>query len=222
MKCGLLRRGCSRRVATISGRAARSRSSATRDLGARGMNSALAIAGTTAYVGSRIDNKGVAIVDISDPANPTVVGELGAPDEALAGHVVARAARRRRAESARDPEPAVLADAALAAVRCARRLENLRFFDITDRLHPRLRRRRCRSRGRRRMFSPSPHEFFLWRDPQDPARVIVYLAAPGLVVRDLRRRRPAHRRSCSAGIRIATAASARRREQHPALGLGLR
>jgi hypothetical protein len=40
------------------------------------MNSALAIAGTTAHVGSRIDQKPVAILDIADPANPTVVSEI--------------------------------------------------------------------------------------------------------------------------------------------------
>ena len=34
------------------------------DLGARGMNSALAIAGDTAYVGSRTDNQPILIVDI--------------------------------------------------------------------------------------------------------------------------------------------------------------
>ena len=65
------------------------------DLGARGMNSALAIAGDTAYVGSRIDGKGIAIVDIADPAHPAVVGEIGAPDEGLVGC--------RRASCARYP-----------------------------------------------------------------------------------------------------------------------
>src|SRR5262245_16628001 len=60
------------------------------DLGARGMNSALAIVGDTAYVGSRHDgvmheNAGVLIVDIADPSAPTVVGSIGAPDEALLG-----------------------------------------------------------------------------------------------------------------------------------------
>ena len=107
------------------------------DLGGRGMSSALAIAGTTAYVGSRIDGKGVAILDIADPANPTVVGELGAPDEALAGI----SSRELRA----------VADLNLLVVlnlRCSPDLhgcamgtaeqENIKFYDISDRLHPRL------------------------------------------------------------------------------------
>src|SRR5687767_6685997 len=46
------------------------------DLGARGMNSAIAIAGDTAYIGSRIDNRGIAILDISDPSEPTQIGEI--------------------------------------------------------------------------------------------------------------------------------------------------
>src|SRR5215470_15659778 len=60
------------------------------DLGARGMNAALAVAGSFVYVGSRTEGEthkdtGVMIVDASDPANPTVVGQIGPPDEALLG-----------------------------------------------------------------------------------------------------------------------------------------
>ncbi len=46
------------------------------DLGARGMNAALAVAGDTVYVGSRIDNAGIAILDVSDPQHPMQIGEL--------------------------------------------------------------------------------------------------------------------------------------------------
>ena len=46
------------------------------DLGARGMNAALAVVGSTVYVGSRIDNQPILIVDVADPAQPTVVGEI--------------------------------------------------------------------------------------------------------------------------------------------------
>src|SRR5262249_21860692 len=55
------------------------------DLNARGMNAAIALADDVAYVGSRIDKKGVAIVDISDPTHPSVVGEIGPPDEGVSG-----------------------------------------------------------------------------------------------------------------------------------------
>jgi len=45
------------------------------DLGARGLNSALALAGHCAYVGSRGQGD-IAIVDIADPAHPRTVGSL--------------------------------------------------------------------------------------------------------------------------------------------------
>lgn len=146
------------------------------DLGARGMNSALAIAGTTAYVGSRIDGKPVAILDISDPANPTVVGELGAPDEGLAGI----SSRELRAIDDLNLLVVLNLQCSPDLHGCASGAaegENLKFYDITDWLHPRL--VSTLEFPGSFLAKPSPHEFFLWRDPQDPARVIVYIAAPG-------------------------------------------
>ena len=55
------------------------------DLGARGMNAAIAVAGTTVYVGSRIDSAGIAIVDVADPEHPAVVGEIARPFAKLPG-----------------------------------------------------------------------------------------------------------------------------------------
>src|SRR5689334_13482752 len=46
------------------------------DVGARGMSSAIAIAGDMVYVGSRNDKHGVAAIDIADPSAPTLVGEV--------------------------------------------------------------------------------------------------------------------------------------------------
>jgi hypothetical protein len=101
------------------------------DLGARGMNSALAIYGDTVYVGSRIDNQPVLIVDVSDPAAPAVVGQIGAPDEGLPG----MSSRELR----------VVPDLKLLVVlnlQCSPDLhgcvdtrseqENLKFYDLTD------------------------------------------------------------------------------------------
>src|SRR5215510_3699040 len=55
----------------------------------RGMNAALAVYGNYAYVGSRTDGShadaGVLVVDISNPANPQVVYQIGPPDEGLEG-----------------------------------------------------------------------------------------------------------------------------------------
>ncbi len=142
------------------------------DLGARGMNAALAVAGNTVYVGSRIDNVPVAIVDVSDPASPTVVGEIGPPDEGLSG----MSSRELRAV----PDLNLLV---VLNLKCDPALhgcdpgqaeaENLKFFDITDRLAPELVSTYPIATDR---FHPrSPHEFYLWRDG---ARVLVLLSTP--------------------------------------------
>ena len=140
------------------------------DLGARGMSSALAIAGDTAYVGSRIDGKGIAIVDISDPAQPTVVGEIGAPDEGLLG----MSSRELR----------VLPDHNLLVVlnlNCSPDLhgcqpgeaepENLKVFDITQRRAPVL----VGTYAFARSFHMvrSPHEFYVWNN-------LAFVTVPGV------------------------------------------
>lgn len=143
------------------------------DLGARGMFAAIAVAGDVAYVGSRNDKKGVLVVDISDPTAPAVVGEIGPPDAALP-----RMSPR---------ELRVVPDLNLLVVLnmvcgdeqhgCAAtgvaEAENLRFFDITDRLRPVALSSVPIVGGFR--TTRSPHEFYLWRDG---ARVLVYIAAP--------------------------------------------
>ena len=140
------------------------------DLGARGMNSALAIAGDTAYVSSRIDNKPILIVDISHPDAPAVVGEIGAPNEAQPG----MSSREMRVV----PDQHLLVVLNLACspdlhgctgVRNAP--ENLSFFDISD---PRL----PQFVGRYDFTAPlrggrDPHEFFI-----DGGRA--YVSVPGV------------------------------------------
>ena len=55
----------------------------------RGMNAAPAIYGNYAYIGSRTDGRhgdaGVLVVDISNPANPEVIYQIGPPEEGLVG-----------------------------------------------------------------------------------------------------------------------------------------
>ena len=142
------------------------------DLGARGMNSALAIAGDTAYVGSRNDAHGVAIVDISDPAHPSVVGELGAPDEARSG----MSSRELRAV----PDLNLLVVMNLqcspdlhGCAPIASETENLELYDITDRRAPQL--VGTYPVHGMRFAAKSPHEMFLYRDG---ARVLLYLTTP--------------------------------------------
>ena len=53
------------------------------------MNSALAIYGNYAYVGSRTDGShadaGVLVLDISNPTNPQIVYQIGPPSEGIIG-----------------------------------------------------------------------------------------------------------------------------------------
>jgi hypothetical protein len=145
------------------------------DLGARGMNSAIAIAGNTAYIGSRIDGKPIAIVDISDPSAPAVVGEIGLPFEGLAG----MSSRELRAFGDRLVVMNLQCSPSLhGCASGAGEVENLRFFDITNPREPAV--IGTYTVQGTPQFPRSPHEFFLWRDPNDAARVLVYLAAPGV------------------------------------------
>lgn len=146
------------------------------DLQARGMNSALAIADDVAYVGSRNDVHGIAIVDISDAAHPVQVGEIGAPDEALAG----MSSRELRAV----PDLNLLVVLNLACspalhgcAAVASEGENLKLYDITDRRAPKLA-SVYPIHGTSRFQVRSPHEFFLWRDPARPGRVLAYVTTP--------------------------------------------
>ncbi len=138
------------------------------DLGGRGMNSALAIVGDTAYVGSRIDGQGIAIVDIADPAHPTVVGEVGAPDEGLTG----MSSRELRAV----PDLNLLV---VLNLGCSTDLhgcqpgraetENLKLFDVTNPRAPVLK--------ATYPFSTSgngrdPHEFYVWNH-------LAFVSVPG-------------------------------------------
>lgn len=146
------------------------------DLGARGMNSAIALAGDHVYVGARNDSQPILIVDISDPTRPTIAGELGMPAEGLPG----MSSRELRAVD--DLNLLVVLNLACSpdlhgCTVGGGEIENLKFFDITDRLAPRLvATHQVQGAGFRRR---NPHEFFLWRDPNDPARVLILLAAPG-------------------------------------------
>jgi hypothetical protein len=146
------------------------------DLGARGMNAALAVVGDTVYVGSRTDLQPVLIVDVADPANPQVVGQIGPPDEGLAG----LSSRELRAV----PDLNLLVvlnlqcDPSLHGCGAAAEGETLKLYDITNRRAPVL-------AGTYPVHGSlhlpqSPHEFYLWRDPKNAAHVVLALTAiPG-------------------------------------------
>jgi hypothetical protein len=145
----------------------------------RGMNAALAIKGNYAYVGSRTDAKannangaGVLIVDIKDPSAPEVVGEIGPPDEANPGET----SREMRIW----PEQNLLIVMTLYSncgeIHACSPIEGqdrFSFYDISGKnaAAPKL----------ISTYEPSydPHEFFLWDDPKDPGRALLYISTPG-------------------------------------------
>jgi hypothetical protein len=122
-------------------------------LGARGMNAALSVAGTCAYVGSRSDAAPL-ILDISNPATPAVTGQL-----------------TRHAGSTPRELRAVPALHELVVLNYAisggpNRLDLYRWG--AD----------CRAPalvGTYDFGGSEPHEFYVWRDPKTRARVLAFV-----------------------------------------------
>lgn len=148
------------------------------DLGGRGMNSALAIVGDHVYVGSRTGGNhpdaGIAIVDVSDPFNPEMVGMIGQPDAALP----AISTRELRAIPGKS-QLVVLSFACGQIHDCAGappERDNLRVFDVSDPIAPVL--LGTYFFGGSILDQAKPHEFYLWQDPTDPDRVLVFLSTP--------------------------------------------
>jgi hypothetical protein len=137
---------------------------------ARGDNGPIAISGHCLYAGSRIGRRPgtgpafgtpalppeVLIVDISNPRNPSVVGSV------------------QTLLNATSRELRTIPDANTLIIMNFREVgpdsgtvNNYQLYDITDCRHPVL--KQTISLGEDR-----PHEFFLWRDPREPARFLLY------------------------------------------------
>ena len=146
----------------------------------RGMNAALAIHGDYAYVGSRTDAKannanraGVFVVDISDPAAPEVVHEIGPPNEGNQGET----SREMRVWPERD-----LLIVMNLGSNCSELIhachpqgvqDNFRFYDISG--------EKAAAPELVAEYVPSvnPHEFFLWDDPKRNGRALMFMSTPG-------------------------------------------
>jgi hypothetical protein len=150
----------------------------------RGMNAAIAVHGRYVYVGSRTDgthpNSEVLVVDVADPSKPSIVGRIGRPNEDNVG------------ESSR--ELRVLPDQNLLLIlnhgcselihACANGTQasrnivtsTIRFYDIAgaNGASPKL----VATYTPTRTEAQTPHEFFLWNDPQRPGRKLMYETAP--------------------------------------------
>ena len=154
------------------------------DLGNRGMNSPLAVAGRCAYVGDRSyvakprAGSGIAVVDVANPAKPTRVNTIPArPDTTQ---------RELRADTGLgllvvlDYSPYI--GSALSGGDSYSG-NDLQVYDIS---------KDCR---KPRLVSTydfgvrAPHEFFLWKDVKHPGRVLAYVTTtiygPDLNVVDL-------------------------------------
>jgi hypothetical protein len=139
------------------------------NLGKRGTNSPIAVAGSCVYVGDRYDRNGIAIVDVRNPAKPKQVGTIP------------------RVQNATQRE--LRADAGLGilvvmsySLSTGGAGNTLKTYDIRNCTKPVL--------LSTVDFGPrSPHEFFLWKDAAHPGRALAYVAftlfSPDLMVYDL-------------------------------------
>jgi hypothetical protein len=139
---------------------------------ARGMNAALAVNENYAYIGSRTDgndaansnNAGVMIVDISDPSSPELVNQMGPPNEGLVGE----SSRELRVWRSQDILIVLHTNCGGAgAHECASpSFNNFRFYDISG------------DKGADPeligQLNHNTHEFFLWEDPANPDRALMY------------------------------------------------
>lgn len=147
----------------------------------RGMNAAGGIYDHYMYVGNRTDavgahaaHGGVVVLDIGNPSDPTVVGEIPQPAKLAAGYT----SRELRVW----PEQKMLVviyfgcSAILHACTSGsdtglQPLQHMAFFDLSkDPANPTL----------VANYTPSttPHEMFLWIDPIRPGRALMYWTSP--------------------------------------------
>src|SRR5215510_8262557 len=172
----------------------------------RGMNSQVTIYGHYAYIGNRTDGSstcgfgdprgyltqncphphpGILIDDISNPAHPTSVGEIGLP---FAGQV-GITTRELRVW----PQKKLLM---VMTFRCSSVIHacpvgndttfpfDLKFFDLTDPVHPTFISSYVPTSAAG--LKVKPHEMFLWVDPKNPDRALLWLSTPSVSVNPAR------------------------------------
>ena len=142
----------------------------------RGMNAAPAIYRHYVYVGNRTDGSaghrrpGVQVVDVADPRNPEVVGSIGAPNEGNVGET----SRELRVW----PQQKLLI---VMNFTCSAFIHDcadvpvtstFKFYDISG-----------KNAGNPRLVATyvpeaKPHEMFLWIDPENRDRALLYFSTP--------------------------------------------
>jgi hypothetical protein len=140
----------------------------------RGMNAAMAVHGDYAYIGSRTDggheempHGGVMVVDISNPSDPTL---LGPPFDAMAGE----SSRELRVWRSQDILIVLNTNCGVGDQlhhSTQPSISNFRFYDISgaNASDPEL----------IRQFNVNTHEFFLWEDPRNPERALMFAGSAG-------------------------------------------
>ncbi len=135
----------------------------------RGMNAAIAVHGNYAYIGSRTDGGhvgmpqgGLMVVDISKPSAPKLQGP---PFDAIAGE----SSRELRVWRSQDMLIVLNTNCGVGPTlhHCTQpSISNMRFYDIAgaNAAHPQL----------LRQFDVDTHEFFLWEDPRNPERALIF------------------------------------------------
>jgi hypothetical protein len=167
----------------------------------RGMNAALAIFDHYVYIGNRTDGSnscgdfnatgpvapvlpptnpdgtcthvhpGILVVDIANPASPTVVREFG--NEFVTDANVGQTSRELRVWPAQKLLMVMYFRCSRIIHACPRSAQHfsIRFFDLAaNPLNPPL----------IATYTPSqlPHEMYLWIDPKDPGRALLWLSTP--------------------------------------------
>jgi hypothetical protein len=139
----------------------------------RGMNAAIAVHEDYAYIGSRTDgghggpHGGIMVVDISDPSDPDL---RGMPFDAKAGE----SSRELRVWRSQDVLIVLNTNCGVGdrLHHCTEdSISNIRFYDIGG--------RNAKQPELLNEFKVDTHEFFLWEDPKDPDRALIFAGNAG-------------------------------------------
>ena len=155
----------------------------------RGENAAMANYDHYMYIGSRSDgthlHSGVEVVDIADPSNPVVVNEIPIPTELTAGYTSRelRVWPQQKVLMVLYFGCSALIHACVSASDTGEQpLTRINFFDLANPAAPAL----------TSTYKPltTPHEMFLWTDPHNAGRALLYWTSPNnsaaqLVVADI-------------------------------------
>jgi len=135
----------------------------------RGMNAAIAIQGRYAYIGSRTDgghpgmpHGGIMVVDIKRPAKPRLVG---GPLDAKSGE----SSRELRVWKSQKVLIVLNTNCGVGEQlhHCTQpSISNFRFYDIKG--------ANARNPGLLRQLNVDTHEFYLWQDPRNRGRALIF------------------------------------------------